>query len=175
MELESEGLLDAHLNNHKIHKPKFYCAVCNIEFPKETILTRHMASDHGQNKNDQEWTCNDCQFQTNSTTDLMNHLKASGHQPSPSIQDARNKLFTCYTCNGEFSNYWNLMNHRKQNHPSNRICRNFIKDECTCGSDCWYVHVDPMDTSENVIVATPSTAPEFKCYLCDETFERITQ
>jgi hypothetical protein len=71
----------------------------------------------------------------------------------------------CYTCKKEFSSYFHLMNHRKSEHPSNKICRFFLKEECFFESDmCWYRHFskssDILDNSRVVHV----------CNKCEETF-----
>ena len=37
-ELESQGLLDAHMKNHQIHKPEFACEKCDVTFRKKVEL-----------------------------------------------------------------------------------------------------------------------------------------
>ena len=61
-------------------------------------------------------------------------MKSTGHKPSEKIE-------TCYNCQAEFSSYRQLMNHRKLEHPSRKICRYFLKQECVFDDEtCWYVH-----------------------------------
>ena len=101
----------------------------------------------------------------------MNHLKLTGHQPSPIIKDKRNFFSDykrCYTCNLEVDGYWNLMNHRKLLHPSNKRCRNFPDGKCTFGKDCWYVHAeDLMDTDESF----KQDHTKHECYNCHIEFD----
>ena len=96
----------------------------------------------------------------------MKHLKLSGHRPSPSVQNAKTEIIKCYTCKEEFSSYWNLMNHRKQRHPSNRMCKYFLKNQCVHGSDCWYRHEEPMETDSPAY----EKGIEFRCYVCGNVF-----
>ena len=66
----------------------------------------------------------------------------------------------------EFDGYYDLMAHRKITHPSNKRCRNY-PETCTFGSQCWYVHVEPMETEPSVINEASTT--NFNCNLCDFT------
>ena len=34
-ELESQGLLNAHMKNHEIHKPEFVCVKCDVTFGRK--------------------------------------------------------------------------------------------------------------------------------------------
>lgn len=126
-QLESDGLLRSHLNEHK---EEIECDICDITLKNSDDLKDHITKHH----NDKDWNCNDCFFQANNSEVLMNHLKLTGHKPSPNIEDSRNNKVQCYTCNEEFLNFWSLMNHRKANHPSNRVCRYFLKGKCIHGS-----------------------------------------
>ena len=153
--LESKGLLRAHLKTHE--SLKFACEKCDELFPKENILKKHISEVHEKSQpipcescdlkftsdsemekhiktmhtsviEPEQWNCNDCAFQANFASELMNHLKHMGHAPSKAKKDNRQtfKDFKqCYTCKREFDGYWNLMTHRKQVHPSNRKCRNY--------------------------------------------------
>ena len=117
------------------------CTECDDQFESEEALRVHIESSH----DDQEWTCNDCSFQAHSSDELRNHLRLTGHQPSRKLQDSKSQIITCYTCKKEFLSYWSLMNHRKKEHPSNKTCRYFIKNQCIHGANCWYRHDEPMD------------------------------
>ena len=125
-----------------------------------------MLTQHSKNQNLEEWNCNDCAFQGNCATELMNHLKITTHQPSKNVKDKR-KVFQdynqCFTCKMDFDGFFNLMNHRKSVHPSNKQCRNYATGRCTRGSDCWYVH---SEKSENEDIFE-----NFKCDLCAEQFK----
>ena len=173
-ELETQGLLDAHINNHRSHKPIFSCEPCGQDFQKEGDLKAHVKATHETKKVEVNWNCNDCSFQANIASELMKHLKISAHQPSPTIQEKK-KLFSeykqCYTCKLEFDGYWSLMNHRKIVHPSNKKCRNFPDGKCTFGKDCWYVHEENlMDVDESFKSDTVLEDPQFKCYVCTKDF-----
>ena len=97
-ELESQGLLYAHMKTHKSNLPK--CEICSDVFPNDLKLKSHLKETHDKPKFE-EWNCNDCPFQAIHPSELMNHLKQTTHQPSPNVNDKK-KLFDdykrCYTC-----------------------------------------------------------------------------
>ena len=132
--------------------------------------------EHHENQLKEEWTCNNCDYQTNTGPALLNHLKAAGHQPSENIKD-KSKLFQdyrqCYTCKLGFDGYWNLMNHRKNIHPSNKKCRNF-PGNCTRGDECWYVHAEELMDVDDSFTNDNDNKKEstvYKCYICTSDFE----
>ena len=171
--LESQGLLTAHMRNQHTANQTVTCELCDKDFKALLELARHMSSQH----TDGEWNCNECDYQVNTPTHLMDHLKTTGHQPSPTIKN-RKSLFKdykqCYTCKKEFEGYWNLMNHRHSSHPSNKKCRNFPND-CKWGRKCWYMHEEPEEPmiigeqSEEEVEAEQNV-PSFKCNICDQLF-----
>ena len=167
--LESKGLLDAHMVSHN-KSVDFTCDSCDDKFSSLLLLKEHISALHGNGKITEEWNYNDCHFQAIRPAELMIHLKLTSHQPSQCIKD-RKVLFKdykqCYTCKLEFDGFWNLMTHRKSAHPSNKKCRNY-PESCTFGSECWYVHVEDMD----VVVESEQRAPSFKCFQCDNEFEK---
>ena len=56
MQLESQGLLTAHLNEHKlVHE----CAECDEKFADKANLVTHKKTEHGE----KEWNCDSCSFQ----------------------------------------------------------------------------------------------------------------
>ena len=171
-ELESQGLLYAHMMNHEAHKPKNSCEVCDQDFRKKSELEKHIEEEHTSAKiSVDEWICNDCSFQGNCASELIKHLKLTGHQPSQNENDRR-KIFKdlkqCYTCKMEFDGFYNLMNHRKIVHPSNKRCRNF-PGNCNFGKECWYVHEDQMETES--LSGSQETFSEVKCNFCKATFK----
>ena len=91
MQLESKGLLDAHLKEHKL---PYQCDVCYDRFSSKVELREHVLSEHEQ----KDWTCYDCSFQTSNSKELMTHLKLTGHQPSREIHNAKSTITQCYTC-----------------------------------------------------------------------------
>ena len=188
MQLESEGLLISHM---KEHRPSFACNICENEFMTETQLNEHVSSFHRmfrceicgkehtskeelklhekEKHVDGEWNCNDCSFQAHTSGELMKHLHVCGHQPSPNIRDMNTEIKRCFTCNEEFFSKWHLMNHRKEKHPSNKICRYYLKNQCIHGSvKCWYRHEEAMDIEAPV--NEPSSPSLFKCNFCANSF-----
>ena len=95
----------------------------------------------------------------------MNHCKkTAGHKPSRG-QRSKSGVLKCYTCNLEFRSYHDLMEHRKEEHPSHKTCRYFIKGECLFSAEeCWYLHDDRS--------ATNNYGPhkDEECYGCKTTF-----
>ena len=107
-------------------------------------------------------------FKSTTSIPLMNHCKEQGHQPSKTVQDGPSKLITCNNCQKDFTSYWNLMNHRKQEHPSNRKCRDFAKGECQRGDLCWYVHDNVMEFDPEEVLH--QSEDKVTCYVCKHEF-----
>ena len=89
-----------------------------MECGSEDNLRIHMNKEH----DDGAWTCNNCQFQSNKSETLRQHLKKTGHQPSEASKRQTNELKICNTCKNEFKGYMVLMDHRADKHPSNKPC-----------------------------------------------------
>ena len=160
--------MDAHTKTHEQTEP-FKCDICPFSSQTNIWLKMHLNIEHA-GKTLENWNCNDCSFQANNPSELMNHLKLTTHQPSPNVSDKK-KLFSdykrCYTCNLEVDGYWNLMNHRKEAHPSNKKCRDFPDGKCNFGLKCWYVHEEElMDLDESF----KNEEPRHKYYICSEEF-----
>ena len=167
--LDLSGLSKHMKEKHSEKKTRHICETCDDEFLEISGRRKHMKKVHCEIIQE-EWNCNDCYFQGNCASELMGHLKVTGHQPSQDNEDKR-KIFKdfkqCYTCSMEFDGFYNLMNHRKDVHPSNKKCRNF-PDNCQFGNECWYVHdekmeVDPTPASEENLF-------NFKCNMCEKIF-----
>ena len=118
----------------------FKCTICNSTFTEKKLLHEHTLINHEK----REFNCYSCSFQASSSSELMKHLRLTGHQPSKALQDLRSKIIVCYTCKEEYTSYWGLMNHRRQKHPSNKVCRYFLRGQCIHGINCWYRHDEPM-------------------------------
>ena len=172
-ELESSGLLEAHMIIHQKSSINQSCESCDKEFANDSDLNEHMREEHVQNSRADEWNCNDCSFQGNCASELVKHLKLTGHVPSKHELDNR-KIFKdfkqCYSCKMEFDGYWNLMTHRKNIHPSNKRCRNF-PGNCKFGKECWYVHEEGMETDQLPEKEKEDNISDFKCNLCDKNFK----
>ena len=167
LQLESRGLLDAHLNTHK--ELLYSCDVCDLSYKKVLELEMHKIEQH-EDTVEYEWNCNECPFQGTEPRELMNHLKLKAHQPSPAIKD-KNLVFSdyrrCYTCDLEFEGYVNLMNHRKFTHPSKKKCRNFPDGRCKWGKTCWYIHAeDLMEVDETF----KHEEEKHICFICSIEF-----
>ena len=162
VELESKGLLDAHIFNHDepTNNSEIICDDCEEVCSLEEVLIRHMKYEH----DDGTWTCNDCQFQTNKSELLMKHLKKKGHQPSDSSRKQNNDIRTCYTCKNKFEGYIALMDHRKQVHPSDQICKKIPR--CERGETCWYVHPGVTPSVQNDTTLASSTPQQEKIIKC---------
>ena len=158
---KTEGALKVHLKTHLDKN----CKVCDRRFLTDESLRRHMTLSH----NTQEWNCNDCSFQAHTSEELRKHLRLKGHQPSHNLQESKSEFVTCYTCKKDFLSYWSLMNHRKQEHPSNKTCRYFLKNQCIHGVNCWYRHDEPMDidSSQNSLKSRIQTSKK-----CDKEQEK---
>ena len=82
----------------------------------------------------------------------------SGHNPCD-YKEQR------YTCDKEFRNYFHLMNHRKEEHPSNKICRYFLLKSCIWeASACWYKHENKTEEMET------ESSHESSCDQCEKRF-----
>ena len=115
---------------------------------------------------DGAWTCDDCQYQSNSSEYLRQHLKAKGHQPSEASKRRTNEIKVCYTCKNEFEGFIAMMEHRVKEHPSNKVCKNIPM--CTGfvnGKKCWYLHPLNNETSEPV-----QQDKVIECRRCGKTF-----
>ena len=134
---ESESLLNSHMKIHK--RQEFSCAKCDEKFVEERRLETHIKSQHVDNKN-RQYNCEDCPFQGGNKIELKKHMKSTKHTPSEYVE-------TCYSCGKDFPSYYHLMNHRKEVHPSQKICRYYLKGDCLYDPDeCWYRHVSKTET-----------------------------
>ena len=161
-EQDSTVNLEAHMESLKV--TEFSCDKCQDTFSEKESLENHM-----KNRHSLQWNCDQCDFQANTRVILMNHCKlAQGHQPSKQNQRlGQTGVIKCYTCNGEFRSYHNLMSHRKEEHPSHKKCRYYLKGECAFSSeDCWYLHEDKVSNANS----SPNNVTEFQCFVCKNTF-----
>ena len=151
LNFESKDNLDIHLNMHK--KNEFSCAKCEKKFANERRLEHHIRSEHRDNEN-RQFNCEDCFFQGEARIDLRRHIKNTHHTPSDYVE-------MCYKCGKDFTSYYLLMNHRNIEHPTNRICRYYLKQECLWGDDeCWWRHKSKPEIEENA-------GQDYDCNKCD--------
>ena len=115
-----------------------------------------------------EWNCNDCDYQANNSTSLINHLKHTGHQPSEGNVKSVSNIWKCKNCEEDFKNYPSLMKHRKYKHNQNKVCRYFVDNNCNFSAEiCWYQHttVSQQEVHKN----------KFSCKYCEKEFTNLGQ
>ena len=140
----------------------------------EENLKSHMKRDH----DDGAWTCEDCDFQTNTSEPLRQHLKKTGHQPSEATKRQTNEIRQCHTCKENFEGYVAMMDHRFAKHPSNKICRNIpICTGWINGKQCWYVHPTKRSDKDNTDTdkASPPGQQAIECRRCGTNFRSRNQ
>ena len=192
-ELESQGLLDAHMAGHRA---VYACDQCDERFTRKADLKTHIEHEHAlkllcnqceetftsssdlkthleNHSTSCEWNCDGCSFQAYTAVDLMKHLKLTSHQPSQAISNRRllySDYRQCYTCKLEFEGYHNLMNHRRDIHPSNKKCYLFSDGKCPRDNKkCWYVHEEQlMEVDESFQSENQET--KLICNVCKEEF-----
>ena len=164
-EIDMEEFDEERTHLLKKETKSFKCEQCEAVFISKYKLFSHISKVH---EDVDEWNCNDCSFQANNSTSLMNHLKISSHQPSEGNVIKISEIFKCKDCDSEFTNYPSMMKHRKENHNHNKICRYYLKDKCMFSADiCWYMH------SKNI---QPSgKKPILKCTNCDMDFTELNK
>ena len=152
--------LEAQMDNLKVSESQ--CDECQEDFLTKINLKSHMKSHHSK-----QWNCDQCDFQTSTRTLLMNHCKlVTGHKPSKQ-RIGQTGVMTCYTCRDEFRSYHELMNHRKEEHPSHKKCRYYLKGECNFSAeDCWYLH----ENEDKGNIPSHSNAENFQCFVCKDNF-----
>ena len=117
-----------------IHK----CNQCESVFSSKHQLLRHFSQIH---EDVDEWNCNDCDYQANNSSSLMNHLKLTKHQPSEGNVKSISNIWKCNNCEQEFTTYPSLMKHRKNEHNQTKVCKYFLDNKCNFSADvCWYQH-----------------------------------
>ena len=62
------------------------------------------------------------------------------------------------------------MTHRKEEHPSHKVCRYFLKGACNFNSEeCWYLH-ETRPNSENNLINSETNTNSFQCFVCKNDF-----
>ena len=64
-DLESKGLLDAHVQSSHVNMKEFACGLCDLLFLEKSDVEKHVADQHPAKSPDSQWNCNDCAFQGN--------------------------------------------------------------------------------------------------------------
>ena len=132
------------MRSHEESDNAYYCEACQQEFDRHTEYREHNKKYHSK-----QWNCDNCDFQAETRVSLMNHCKkTAGHKPSRG-QRSKSGVLECYTCKSEFRSYHDLMEHRKEENPSHKTCRYYIKGECFFSpQECWYLHEDKHTEKE---------------------------
>ena len=150
--------IETHMESLKVSK--IQRDICQEDFVKKSELDTHMKIKHSK-----QWNCEQCDFQASTRAILPNHCKLTqGQQPSRQKQRlGQTGVLECYTCRSEFRSYHDLMNHRKEEHPSHKVCRYFLKGMCNFNSEeCWYLHEDRSGSE--------MSHDNFQCPVCKNGF-----
>lgn len=147
------------MGDHKVSDN--FCEKCQEEFENHAHFKSHTERLHSK-----QWNCDKCAFQASTRKELMNHCRLTkGHQPSKQQRLGQSGILRCYTCLSEFRTYHDLMNHRKEDHPSHKQCRYYLKGECMFSRDeCWYLHEDTTQTKR------VDTDKSENCFICGTNF-----
>ena len=110
------------------------CPFCNDKFTSNSTLAQHRRENHPTSK-----PCRNiaqCKFGIEC---FYSHIP---------IQEG---YFRCFQCGEEFETINLMMLHRKGNHDGVKMCKKFLEDNCTKGSECWWLHetVDFQQIPEN--------------------------
>ena len=76
MILSDQDQLIIHMKNHQNHKPNIYCDNCDEEFFTRNSLDEHMCAEQDENFN-----CNECDFQEGRESVQKKHIKTTGQWP----------------------------------------------------------------------------------------------
>ena len=152
--------LGAEMENLKVSGT--FCNKCKEDFETQIVYNIHMKTKHST-----QWNCNQCAFQASTRDILMKHCKLTpGHHPTKQ-RLGQAGVMECYTCKGEFRSYHDLMNQRKEENPSHKKCRYFLKGECHFSSDeCWYLH----ENKHEEISGVEDTQDNIQCFVCKSNF-----
>ena len=110
----------------------------------------HMERTHTE---DGDYTCHECEFQTNNLVNFTNH--STKHRPNENLIVERS--FRCNFCALTFGTKQELNQHKKQNHRTFKPCKNYATNNCEFDSDCLYNHVALKEG-------------EFICFRCGDRF-----
>lgn len=134
--------------------PSPQCTKCDNTFSNENTLEHHIKSNH---KDDGDWKCEECDYQTNVATSLENHKKYSGHMVSYS-QSLKNTI-KCNNCDSFFKSKWDLRVHLKEKHIRYKPCTKFQTNDCEFDDECLFYH-KKINNLEHI------------CHSCGKTFNQ---
>ena len=99
--LESNGLLNAHMQSQHSQRQPNSCDDCGTSFWTKIQLKNHTEMYHAKEENimTKQYNCKDCSFQAENGLELKKHIRRTKHVPCDHIEQ-------CYTCKKEFMSYW---------------------------------------------------------------------
>ena len=134
------------------------CYKCGYKALNDYLLRKHINTKHAEEGNttgitEEEFNCEDCDFQGTEKEQLKKHFTLK-------------HILTCRNCNEEFKEKRMLMIHRKNKHPNSVApCRKYAIGDCYFTSEsCFWSHENKENGSQSV-----------NCYICDKTFQSKIQ
>ena len=129
--------------------------MCKKYFNSDEALKKHEHS----HKEEGDWNCVECSFQTNSKQILNKHKKCA-HEISLKVgnQISINKV-ACKFCNVRFDDNQTLLEHRQSMHKTFKPCKNML--DCKFQNDCFFNH-SKIDSNS------------FICYECGKLFPAVS-
>ena len=119
-------------------------------------MTAHMSFRHSKKTQNLTFSCDICDDDFNTKSNLTNHIKN---------EHAESSQFNCTDCEEHFSDNWNLMNHRRDEHIVTEVCPHFLKKSCKFpNGQCWLKHEKSNSTKS-------SEVKNIKCYTCKKDFK----
>ena len=140
-------------------KTKEQCEVCKLTFESRTNLETHMK----KHTSDGDWRCNDCPHQTNSESNLKNHIKLT-HHTSPQIkkntEPSMDKTSSqCNFCDKTFTVSNDFITHRQSAHKTFKPCRNL--QNCDYKESCIFNH-SPLEEGKYLCFECGKKCDTFK-------------
>ena len=118
-------------------------------------MKAHMNLRHSMKKKNSTFSCDICDKDFTTKSNLTAHLK-NEHTESSYIN--------CSDCEEQFENNWNLKNHRRDDHEITEICQHFVRGSCKFPkSVCWLKHEKTGKTKSIEVT-------NIKCYVCNRDF-----
>lgn len=110
-QLESEGLLNAHMAEHR---PRIYCNDCDCKFTCEADLKFHRSVNHEE----KEWNCDSCSFQARHDEPM---------ETDPVVNQSRKTNINCQICDNIFETIHSLRTHKTNEHSHQVFARSSYK------------------------------------------------
>ena len=137
-------------------KSEFKCGVCNLMRDSKDKLDRHMKN----HKDEGDWTCDGCSYQSNEQSDLLNHLLEKRDHPANLLNHMLNENVyerweKCNICGEIFETKTSLHGHLLDKHKTYKPCN---KMPVCSGEGCRYNH---DEIRQGAII----------CYQCGDDFE----